>query len=349
MIKLVKSFVYNLLHSEIGRQLFSPFNVSGENFLFEKYPEKNFYFLVTIDVEPGYVKNSGNMCWINQDPNAFVGCSEGLQNILKVLDRYQIPATFFVSTHCFSDNPRAASTISTLHRLSVLGSEIGLHLHPKEDAVLKKITKKNYLKTSSYYYTEQEICEMLDASRQIMREKLGSETWSKLFSFRWGNWGLSSKAINPLVSQGFFTDSSACPGISGHLEKERHYDWQLAKKLSPWILNQKNYQDDTLGTGPGIVEIPNTTFSFLGKIFRTDPMLGVLFEKAFKYYYQKFQQTRNRMFFTSLTHSSEATTKNGGPTKTLMSLDRVLSKARSHKNVKFITVNQATKIFLKND
>ncbi|PIR97581.1 MAG: hypothetical protein COT91_00700 [Candidatus Doudnabacteria bacterium CG10_big_fil_rev_8_21_14_0_10_41_10] len=347
MNRYIKSAIYRFLHSKKTERIFKIFfanKVFIENFQFGKETDRNFYFLITVDVEPGYVLKNGRNVWINEDSKAFVGVSHGLENILRVLQKYQVPATFFTTPQCFYENQKAVLATSTLYKLHKLGNEIGLHMHPREDDVLKNETGRDYTKTSSHYYSEEEISEMLSGARKVFRQKLGKEIEKSLTSFRWGNWGLSSQAVSALAKNGFLLDSSACPGISGHLGKERYYDWSKTRRLSPWELNKDDYQTVT-GGNSGITEIPNSTFSVRGKIFRADPVLGHLFDLGFKKYYRKFSEEKRQVFFTSLTHSSEATDAEGGQSRTLENLDRVIGQAKKMGNVKFITASQARRIF----
>lgn len=304
--------------------------------------DEKFYFVLTVDVEPGYLRDSGRVRWINQDNRAFVGVNRGLKNIKTLLDKYKIPATFFVTPQCFYPRQDLRETVGILQTLEASGSEIGLHMHPREDEVLQSSTGKQYQKTSSHHYNRAEIEAMLQASRDIFAQHLGGRMAENMTSLRWGNWGLSTRAVGVLEKNGFTLDSSACPGISGHINIERHYDWERVGRLYPWKLSKTDYQDTTTEDS-NIWEIPNTTFKFLGKTFRADPVLGNLFSKAYEYYYEIFSKTRRRIFFVTLTHSSEATYADGRPTRTLKSMGKVIEQTVSQK-VKFITLTQAREL-----
>ena len=76
---------------------------------------------------------------------------------------------------------------------------------------------------------------------------------------------------------------------------------------------------------------------------RADPVNSLLLNKAFVEYYKKADRLKKPFPFVVLTHSSEATTKNGKSTQTLKDLEGFILFAKKFKDVKFVTIKEAYK------
>ena len=89
------------------------------------------------------------------------------------------------------------------------------------------------------------------------------------------------------------------------------------------------------------MEIPIATFDFFGVRLRADPVNLVLLNKAFVEYYRQADRSKEPFPFVVVTHSSEATTKDGKITQVLKDLDGFISMAKKYNDVKFVTLREA--------
>jgi hypothetical protein len=143
--------------------------------------------------------------------------------------------------------------------------------------------------------------------------------------------------VRALDRVGLKIDSSATPGIKGHTNNTMRYDWSKVKRHYPWNLSIKDYQS-TIHDNSKIMEIPIATFNFFNLKLRADPVYSILLNKAFKEYYKKADRSEKAFPFVIITHSSEATTKDGKPTKVVKDLDNFISYVKSYDDVKFATL-----------
>lgn len=318
-----------------------PYVKSQQTTQHNKANKKQFHVIITIDTEGGYVAPNEQRVWQKEAPDAFVGYYLGIKNIRAILKKHGIKSTFFLNTHCFSaEREERQKIISELKSLIKDGHEIGLHPHPDSDFALQKKLKRMFPATSCFFYEEKELSEILLASKQIIGEHLGKGAQKNIRSIRWGNWALNTNGAKAIAKNGITRDSSATPGISGHLNDSRKYDWSKALCSTPWNLSMKNYQLTTEKKSL-VLEIPIAIFSFFGMKLRADPLYSELLKKAFVKYYYSADKSSGSFPFVVMTHSCEATMKNGEQTQALLDLDEFISFAKKFDNVKFSRIRDA--------
>ncbi len=216
--------------------------------------------------------------------------------------------------------------------------EIGLHLHPNSDFALQKLLKNDFEYVSAKFYDYNKIRAMLDGSKNLIEENLGKSILGKMASFRWGNWGLNSTAARALNESGFEVDSSAVPGIKGHLNDIMHYDWSEVSNHYPWKLSMENHQD-TRREDLTILEIPIATFNFLGFGIRADPVYSQLLIEGFEHYYKNADRSKP-FIFVMMSHSSEGTYKNGKATNVIKQTEHFIRHVKNYGDVKFVTLKE---------
>tara|TARA_Y100000310_G_scaffold262419_1_gene272087 strand:+ start:10569 stop:11624 length:1056 start_codon:yes stop_codon:yes gene_type:complete len=306
----------------------------------KKYP---FLVVITTDTESGYVESSERRVWQIENPAAFQGYYYGIRNLMKVFDKHGIKTTFFLSTQCFSAEGKAYNQITKeLKNVIKKGHEIGLHSHADSDFSIQKKLSKKYGATSAFFYNYEEKLRIIKAGKELIKENLGKTVAKDLISFRWGNWALDSGGAKALDKVGFKIDSSAIPGIKGHTGDTMKYDWSKVNGHYHWKLSTTNYQE-TKHNNSDITEIPIATFDFFGSKMRADPIYFVLLNKAFAEYYKKADRSKKPFPFVVMTHSSEATTKDGKYVQALRDLDSFISFAKKHDDVEFVTLREAYK------
>lgn len=340
----IKLFLYRLFSTALGKRILQllSFGVRVRN-LGNKNPVKKFPFLViiTTDTEAGYVTKSERRVWQKENPEAFVGYYYGIRNLMNVFDKNKIKTTFFLSTQCFSSKDVEYKKIKNeIDNLIKKWHEIGLHLHPDSDLTIQKKLSRKFVATSAFFYDYDEKLRIIKAAKDIVKENLGNAIVKKLVSFRWGNWALDTGGAKALNKLGFKIDSSATPGIKGHVNDAMKYDWSKVNRLYPWKLSVMNYQA-TNHNNSKILEIPIATFNFFGISLRADPINSILLNKAFIEYYRKADRSKNPFPFVVITHSSEATYKDGKHTKTLKDLNRFISLTKKFDDVEFVTLREA--------
>jgi len=276
---------------------------------------------ITIDCESGYMTSNKKCVWMLDEPFAFKGYYDGIGNLLNLLEKYNVKATFFLSTQCFSAKGRErAKIIKELRRLVAGGHELGLHLHPKEDFALQNSLHQELKYSGAKFYSGERIEKMIISSKKLIEKNLGRSVAEKVLSFRFGNFTADAKTLKIIEKLGFRIDSSACPECFGHKGDDREYDW-------------RNYSDKKFEQFGNLEEIPISTFWFLGWQ-RADPSLGVLAELAFKKHLEKSGEP-----FILITHSSEATMPDGKPTYVIENLEKFIINAKDL-NVEFLTLNK---------
>ncbi len=340
----IKLLAYRFFTSPFGKSILKnmSFAVTApflrKNTQKKKYP---FHVVITIDTESGYVDKNQRRVWQGENPRNYQGYYFGIYNLRNVFRKYKIAATFFLSTNCFSAvAPEYKKIRHELNALQKDGHELGLHFHPDSDLVLQKRLNKKFPATSAFYYSHEEKKEVLSAAKELIKEHLGKSVHENLKSFRWGNWALDGPGAKALHELGFQIDSSATPGIQGHLGDPREYHWEKARQQEPWYIDFKDHQN-TQRTKKGLLEIPIATFTFFGTPMRADPLNSILLKHAFDYYYRNADRSQKPFIFVIITHSAEATTRDGSPTRTLADLEEFIIHSKKKADVKFMTIKQA--------
>lgn len=338
----VKLALYRFFSTYPGKKIFRlfSFGVKVSNLGNGKKPKKYpFIVAITADTESGYVDKNQRRIWQKETPEAFPGYYCGLRNLMDIFDKHKIKTTFFLSTQCFSSIGKESKKIKkALKDITKKGHELGLHMHPDSDFALQKKLSRKFNATSAFFYKYEDKVKIIKTAIKIIGEHLGKNISKNIISFRWGNWALDSGAARALNTLGFKIDSSATPGIKGHTRDTSKYDWSRVKRHYPWKLSIKDYKK-TNHNNSKIMEIPIATFDFFGFTMRADPVNSVLLNKAFTEYYRKADRFKKPFPFVVITHSPEATTKDGGPTRTLNDLDSFISFAKKHPDVKFATLH----------
>jgi hypothetical protein len=179
---------------------------------------------------------------------------------------------------------------------------------------------------------------MLSGSKDLIENNLGKNIKNKILSFRWGNWGLNTTAVKALNDSGFKIDSSAMPGIKGHLKDVMYYDWSKVNHHYPWKLSLDNYQSVKEGNS-NVLELPIATFNFFGFKLKADPVYSQLLINAFKYYYKNVN--RNKPFiFVIISHSSEGTYKTGKVTEVIKQMECFIRHIKKYKDIRFVTLKE---------
>jgi len=342
----IKLLLYRLFSTGFGKIILqlSSFNTNVKNLgngkNSQKYP---FLVVITTDTEAGYVDKNERRIWQKENPNAFEGYYYGIRNLMDVFSKHDIKTTFFLSTQCFSSKNNEYNKIKKkLNNLIKKGHEIGLHLHPDSDLALQKKLSKKFSATSAFFYNYDEKLIIIKAGKELIQKNLGKTVAKDLISFRWGNWALDGGGAKALDKAGFKIDSSAIPGIKGHTKDTMKYDWSKVNRHYPWKLSTTDHQA-TNHNNSNITEIPIATFDFFGLKMRADPVNSILLNKAFTEYYKKADRSKKPFPFVVMTHSSEATSKDGKYVQALRDLDAFISFAKKYSDVKFVTLREAYK------
>ncbi len=337
----MKSLAYKIFKNKLTDELINvltPIFLKVQNLKKEK--EKHpFYIAVTVDTEPGYINNDLTRKWMSQD---FQGCYSGIKILRELASKHNAKLTFLLCTQCFTaKGDELKKIINQLKRSYKAKHEIGLHLHPRRDLALQKEINKELKYASAKFYSEENIIEMLNAQRNLIKKNLGEKIEKSLISFRWGNWALDTKAIKALEKTSFKIDTSAVPRLKGHIKDDRTYDWKNTKTHYPWFLSSNNYQD-TKEQNSKVLEIPIATFKFLGINFRADPFLSnSLLINCFKYYYKNADRSEKPFIFVVITHSSEAVYENGKKSYVVNNLEQFFRYCSKFNDLKFVTLKEA--------
>lgn len=339
-----KLLLYRFLTTEFGNLILK----SLSNFVTvkdlgnkTKLNKCKFLVVITVDTESGFVDKNERRTWQKENPEAFVGYYYGIRNLLEMLEKHEIKATFFLSTQCFSSKSFEYKKIMEgLNNLLNNKHEIGLHLHPDSDFSIQKRLRKKFNATSAFFYSYDEKVEIISAAKDLVKRHLGEKAAKNITSFRWGNWALDTGGARALNKLGFTIDSSATPGIKGHMSDGMKYDWSGIKHHYPWKLSTRDYRA-IHHANSNVTEIPIATFDLFGIKLRADPVNSLLLQKAFSGYYKMADRSQIPFPFVVITHSSEATTKDGRPTRALKDLDDFISNAIKFDDVEFVTLNEA--------
>ena len=338
----IKIRAYRFFNTKTGKkilELLAPF-IYVKNLRIEsekKKFKKPFIVCITIDTESGYIEKNDYRVWQKNAPQAYTGYYNGIENWRNVLRKYNAKATFFLSTNCFSAKGKEYELI--LNQLKLLikeKHEIGLHMHPDSDFAIQEFLNRKFSATSAKFYDEKEISFILQASKALLKQNIGIIP----VSFRWGNWALTNDAVNALQKNNFRIDSSAIPGIKGHQNDNMSYDWSKVSQHHPWKLSASNYQD-TQKQDSKVLEIPIATFNFFGLTLRADPANSSLLKLCFDNYYRNADRSVKPFIFVAISHSIEATHKDGSKTKVIAAIDEFLSYAKKFEDVEFDTLEGA--------
>lgn len=299
---------------------------------------KNLPFIIsiTIDTESGFVDKNEHRVWQKSKPSAYIGFYKGIENWRKLLNKHNAKSTFFLSTNCFAaENQEYKKIMEQLRLLLKEGHEIGLHIHPDSDLALQSLLGKSFSATSAKFYSEKELNDIIKAGKYLIKRHIGIN----VTSFRWGNWALSTDAVNALEKNGIRIDSSATPGIKGHLNDKMFYDWSKVSEHYPWKLSNVDYQN-TKHQNSRMLEVPIATFNFFGLKLRADPANSVLLLACFDYYYKNANRLKPFVFVV-MSHSIEGTHQDGSITKVIRVMDDFLSHTKKFKDVRFAALNNS--------
>lgn len=340
----LKLFLYRTLSSSPGRSLLRLLGKTASIPYLPKGTGKRkhpFLVVITTDTEAGYVAPNERRVWQHEAPSAYQGYHTGINNLLEIFERHEVKTTFFLSTHCFSASGQELEKVkSSLGSLLSKGHELGAHFHPDSDQALKRHLGQDYKATSAFLHADEDKQRIVRSARELVRMHLGQAISSRMMSARWGNWALDGGAVKALENSGFMYDSSATPGIKGHLKDGRRFDWSECKRHYPWRLSAQDHQDIALGD-TNVTEFPIATFSVFGRILRADPVNSSLLMSGFDAYYRGADRSKKPFPFVVITHSPEATMEDGSPTRAARDLDRFIRHAKRHRGVEFVTLEEA--------
>ena len=151
---------------------------------------------------------------------------------------------------------------------------------------------------------------------------------------------MDTESVKILEKLGFRVDSSATPGIKGHLSDDMYYDWEEVETNYPLYLSKKDYKN-TQSQDSKILEIPIATYNYAGRILRADPVNLSSLMSAFNYYYENADRSKKPFVFVIISHSPEGTYENGEPTKVISTMEDFLIHTKEFKDVKFVTMKEA--------
>src|SRR3989344_4119128 len=225
-MRSLKLLIYRILSTKLGNLLLNSlsFGISVKNLPKNiNKKTKPFIVAITIDTEAGYVDKNERRIWQRENPEAFIGFYKGIENWRKLFNENNIKATFLISTQCFSAEDKELAKIKEqLNLLITEKNEIGLHIHPDSDFAVQKMLGKSFKQTSAKFYDYNTKKDILNESKDLL---INNTRLKNITSFRWGNWGLDSESVKILEKLNFKIDSSATPGIKGHLDDGMFYDW----------------------------------------------------------------------------------------------------------------------------
>lgn len=290
------------------------------------------YIMWTIDVEGGYVKNNRERVWMRNDSKASQGFIQGFSLWQKLFRQYHIPATFFISTQGFFLKPNAFKKL--ILQALTRSHEIGYHLHLAEDKILQHVLQFNEYKNSSVFYTTKQIIDVLKAIRIVLKKYLGNHINKNIVSFRWGNWGILSSSVFPLLKKcGFTIDSSALPGKKGHVKDDRIFNWSTyhSKSFSQYIC--------------GVREFPITTYAVFHVVLSADPTYGNLLNKFIQNQLSEVKKDQQSRAIVLISHSSEIVSQNNRKSY-LYALVEDICSTLIHKNIIYLTMQEMSELII---
>jgi len=289
-------------------------------------PKHPLVICLTIDTEGGYVADDATRIWQGRAPESFEGYIHGIPNMLGVLAKHEVKATFFVSPHGLSARgAESAAVTRAITNIVREGHEVGLHLHPTSDRALQARFGRVLLAGHASALDAKDRRRLIDVGRAMLEEIVAAD----LSSFRWGNWALDARSARSVADAGFRFDSSAVPGLRDRKEDPPRFDWSTCRRRSPWEL------------APNLLELPIATFQLFGTTLRADPLYASLLDAAFDAYLRRAPRREAPFPFVVMTHTTEATHRDGSATETLRDLDRFLARARAFSDVVFAPIAHA--------
>lgn len=293
-------------------------------------PRHPMLVVLTIDTEGGFVADDERRVWQGGAPHAHQGFHRGVANLNEVLARHGAPGTFLVSPHFLSaGHDERERSRAALLEAAAAGAEIGLHLHPESDRALSALVGD--VARASHDT-------LVAAGKRLLEEALAL----RVTSFRWGNWALDAARARAVAASGFTIDSSAVPGL--YDRKRRHaprFDWQDCPRALPWRMALDHpFTEDARSP---LLEMPIATFELFGRALRADPLFGPLLGGAFDHFRAHAPRSERPFAFVVMTHSTEATRRDGRPTRTLRDLETFVASLSKMDDVEVVTLNEAAK------
>jgi hypothetical protein len=319
---MIKSLMHRASSNKLGKTLLKMAGNIGidVNVSKESLPRGNFYILITIDTELGFVKKDHSRYFNINDPETFKGYNFGIKNFRNLANKQGLKFTYFLLTHSLhKNNPYLQECKSQITKLIDESNELGLHLHPDMDSVIQENLNLKVNYRSCKYLEPEIINKFISEGKKIIKDNFNVD----IKSLRWGNYGLSESAFNLLEKNNIQNDSSVCAGKSGHLKDSFYYNWGHRKSLYPYMVGN-------------VFEIPVTTFNFFGKKLCADPSTSLL-EPLFT---QLYKNAKRPFFMNIITHTYEGMYEDGSPTEVVKELDSFITKVKTYNGVKFITISE---------
>ncbi|HVH41387.1 MAG TPA: polysaccharide deacetylase family protein [Labilithrix sp.] len=287
-------------------------------------PRHPLHLVLTIDTEGGYVEPDERRVWQGRAPLSFQGYVDGVKNLLDVLEQHRAKATFLVSPHGLSaTGPTRLAVERVLARIVTDGHEVGLHLHPTSDRAISAELGRRFDVPTARELAEPDRLALLTTGKRLLEQNTGVE----ITSFRWGNWALDPASARTVAEAGFRIDSSAVPRLR---DRASRFDWSGSGERTPWTI------------APGLLEVPIATYRLGPTWLRADPLYGPLLHRALELYRARAPRDAAPFPFVVMTHSTEATYRDGSPTRALADLERFLEHALAFDDVRAIRLGDVT-------
>lgn len=307
-------------------------------------PTEPFVVCLTVDTEPGYLRDDLECVWADREPRAWQGFSFGVPAMLELARQRGVPVTFLATSQAFLAQGDDHSRIRTsFERLLAAGHELGLHLHPRTDESLHRELGQRLEHASAHFYSESEQARMLDASRELFARGLGRDVAQRLTSFRWGNWALGSASVRALEACGFQVDSSALPGKRGHEGSDRFFDWSRLQSRAPFRMCRADYQDATTQDAE-LLELPTATCRWLGGRV-LDATWGPLLDGVVERCHADADRSHRPFVLVVSLHSPELVFADGRAAPTLAAVEHLIVVCQRLPGVRFATLREAAAVF----
>jgi len=231
--------------------------------------------IIVVHTEFGYV-NKKNVIF---EKRAVDGVKVGVQNIIKIADKYGAKLTFAVMPEVVDFFPKD------------IKHEVGLHVHPGwrkveyksftwyvGDKYLLEHCKTSINSTVLRDYPFKEQVELIETGRDLLQDKLKVEP--KVFVA--GRWSENNDTIKALIKAKFTHDFSP----PAH-QKASHFDWsKLPRICMPYHPSDKDYQEK--GNLPLLI-VPISQVFPIGSVNpEIAPLVGISWLKAcFLEYYNQ--------------------------------------------------------------
>lgn len=346
---LLKSITYKMLKSSIADKitlLLYPFLTVPNLKKNKKKNKKQFYVVVTIDTETGFIKK--NLTRQGMGTPHFQGYYSAIKVLRESASANKAKLTFLLSSYCFAAKGlEYKRIIDQLRRTYKAGHEIGIHTHPRRDQKLDYEMNEKLENEGAKSYNVEKTIKILKAQKNLVKKHVGEDIEKSVVSHRWGSWAFHTNVVKALEKSNFKIDTSAVPGLKGHLREDREYDWTGIKKHFPWFLNPANHKN-TKGQNSGVLEIPIATFKLLGMRFRADPFINsALLINCFKYYHRNADRSERPFIFVINTHTNEAIYEDGKKSYVVHNLEKFFKYCSKFKDVKITTLKEAYNSYIK--